>query len=328
MILQNLVRDKAVQKALGQDVCEALISPSKQKPEAQKPSRDDMFKLPSLPNEKNGVDESSANSSLYSDSTSSDADSSFDEKNPRYSYQTNLQAIDVNSVHFKNLPADVRHEILTDIKETRKQSSWGRLHELPAGANDFSGFQMKRLLKRRQVQVSLEEAEKQMEGRSLTLAELEALMSEEGILRASDSNATKRIASDENTRFLLVKDLKKAMETAQKEAKEEEMKKETKEEAEGKNSEEILGEEYETDLQKAIEMSLDSTQVYKDDDYNYDAQVKLNKVQQRELKVAANSLARAYMLEYGGMNDEDIQSLMHGGINDSTQTDDLQSSFK
>jgi hypothetical protein len=46
-----------------------------------------------------------------------------------------LHAIDVSSSHFKSLPADVRHDILSELKETRKQSSWGRLHEMPKVKN-------------------------------------------------------------------------------------------------------------------------------------------------------------------------------------------------
>jgi hypothetical protein len=52
-----------------------------------------------------------------------------------------LHAIDVSSSHFKSLPADVRHDILSELKETRKQSSWGRLHEMPKvkNLNIYSG---------------------------------------------------------------------------------------------------------------------------------------------------------------------------------------------
>lgn len=42
-----------------------------------------------------------------------------------------LHSIDVNSADFKALPADMRHDILSELKETRKQSSWGRIHEMP-----------------------------------------------------------------------------------------------------------------------------------------------------------------------------------------------------
>ncbi|KAJ8964830.1 hypothetical protein NQ314_004638 [Rhamnusium bicolor] len=57
-----------------------------------------------------------------------------------------LHTIDMSNVHFKSLPVDVRHEILTELKETRKQNSWGRLHELPKQSDDFSIYQMRRLL--------------------------------------------------------------------------------------------------------------------------------------------------------------------------------------
>lgn len=42
-----------------------------------------------------------------------------------------LHSIDVNSAEFKSLPPDMRHDILSELKETRKQNSWGRIHEMP-----------------------------------------------------------------------------------------------------------------------------------------------------------------------------------------------------
>lgn len=109
----------------------------------------------------------------------------------------------------------MRHEILTDLKETRKQSSWGRIHEMPKQSDDFSGFQMKRLLKRYSVQISLEEAEKEMGGRTLSLAELETLLKDQGVVTSSNSVGS-RIASDEHTRYVLIKDVQKAIDEAKK----------------------------------------------------------------------------------------------------------------
>lgn len=128
-------------------------------------TEDDLFKLPPIKED----------TSINTDESMTDlteSDSSFDEK---HRYNQNLQSIDVRSSYFLTLPPDIRHEILSDIKETRKQSSscWGRLHELASEGNSFSNFQMKRLLKRRLVQVELEEAEKEMGGKGLTMAELE-----------------------------------------------------------------------------------------------------------------------------------------------------------
>lgn len=42
-----------------------------------------------------------------------------------------LHSLDVSSEEFCSLPPDVRHDILSELKETRKQNSWGRLHEMP-----------------------------------------------------------------------------------------------------------------------------------------------------------------------------------------------------
>lgn len=62
---------------------------------------------------------------------------------------------------------------------------------------------MTRLLKRRSIQVSLEDAEREMGGRSLSLGELEELLSEQGVV--TDSNIGMRIASDNITRYVYVK---------------------------------------------------------------------------------------------------------------------------
>lgn len=226
-----------------------------------------------------------------------ESDSSFDEKH-RTQYNHNLQSIDVGSSYFQSLPADIRHEILSDIKETRKQSSWGRLHELPAESQSFSNFQMKRLLKRRQVQVELEEAEKEMGGKGLSMAELETLLSEEGVVDAD--LATERIASNEHVRYLHVRDITKAM---KKEA-DEEVKTKLKD---IKIEPEILED---IDLQRAIQLSLDPDFEIKSTSDLEDETLKLTVEQRKALASTATSLARTYMIEYGGLNDDDISDLV------------------
>jgi hypothetical protein len=42
-----------------------------------------------------------------------------------------LHSIDVTSAEFQALPVEMRHSILTQLKETRKQNSWATLHEMP-----------------------------------------------------------------------------------------------------------------------------------------------------------------------------------------------------
>lgn len=180
--------------------------------------------------------------------SSSELDTTFDsdsesESSPRKSWG-DLHSIDEKSKEFTSLPAETRHDILSELKEQRKQSSWGRLHEMPKKSGDFSHFQMKRLLKRYSVQVSLDEAEKEMGGHSLSLNELEKLLNEEGIVTVS-KNEGRRIASDENKQYLYIRDVKKAIDEA-------------------KNGLETIvedqnGDEYERDLQAAITLSLQET---------------------------------------------------------------------
>uniref|UniRef100_A0A182IM83 XPG N-terminal domain-containing protein n=1 Tax=Anopheles atroparvus TaxID=41427 RepID=A0A182IM83_ANOAO len=329
LLLETLAKEKVVQQALG-SATNILISPSKKaitsggagpskQPEREE-EPDAMFKLPPLkgPEEPIELDRS---------------DGSMDEKSSRNYYHLNLNAIDVTSVYFKNLPADVRHEILNDIKETRKQSSWGRLHELPVESNSFSSFQMNRLLKRRQVQVELEEAEKEMGGKCLSLAELESLLNEEGV-ETSSSKAAQQIASDENTRFLLVRDVQKAIEKAK--AREEEQKlapkppklsKLAREDAAGSSKAEPHDpddKEMDEELQLAIKMSLmqDETPhalIELDED-----EIRMSRQQKQVLGNAAQSLARGFMLEYGGLTTEEFNDLLHqtqdvdgGDVNDS-----------
>lgn len=297
-LFESLAREKIVQQAIS-DVSSKIKSPSK----SLLPEKEDMYKLPPI-----AIDQSSSiDASL---NTTGDSESSFDEKNSRQYYNVNLQSIDVTSKHFQNLPADVRHEILTDIKETRKESSWGRLHELPADSDDFSEFQMRRLLKRRKVQQSLEDAEKEMGGKSLSLREIEALLKEEGVVSgeaAAADNIGNRLAYNENTRYLHVRDLKKAIRD------EAEVNDRAsvalKEEEDGSTA---AVKPHDEDLQRAIQMSLEECCVDAEASAgtSKDDRAKLRTEQKRLLGKAAKSLAKAYMVEYGGLNSEDVDELV------------------
>lgn len=122
-----------------------------------------------------------------------------------------VHSLDLQSETFKNLGVKEKYDVLIELKETRKMNSWGRLHELPKESNSFSDFQMQRLLKRRKVQECLEETEKEMGDTGMSLNDLESLLNEEGIDTKIDTLPTKRIASNVSTRFLLIRDVKKAL---------------------------------------------------------------------------------------------------------------------
>lgn len=213
----------------------------------------------------------------------------------------------MNSAYFKSLPADIRHDILMDMKELRKQSAWGKLKDLPAESQDFSTYQMSGLLKRRQVQTSLESAEKEMGGKVWSVSELEALLTEDGVIE--DSKHAQRIANDENTRILYVRDIAKAISDAKmaEELAKNEPKPSTSKQI---DNEDDLGDEYDLELQRAIQMSLgqdvdDTEQVISEPQPN--EPIKLNAEQRKKFGSTVHGLVRGFMMEYADFNDDELQ---------------------
>lgn len=94
MLLEALAKEKVVQQALGPSTS-ALVSPKKAAPKVDNEEDNDLFKLP--PMEENLVKDDSL-------TDISESDGSFDEKQ-RIHYNHNLHSIDVQSSHFKILPA-------------------------------------------------------------------------------------------------------------------------------------------------------------------------------------------------------------------------------
>lgn len=123
-LINNLIKHSAVKTVLNTEQENVTNKSSEVVLSMQsKPTMDDIFKLPDLPST------NKAESDLSDDY---DSDSSIN-LSPRKQTKWigNIHNVNVASAEFKALPADVRYEILTDLKETRKQNSWGRLHEMP-----------------------------------------------------------------------------------------------------------------------------------------------------------------------------------------------------
>lgn len=123
-LINNLIKHSAVKTVLNPESQDSASGPSEIVLNLQnKQPEDDIFKLP---------DEPSTSRTQLSLSDDYDSDSSV-ELSPRKQTKWigNIHNVDVSSAEFKALPADMRYEILTDLKETRKQNSWGRLHEMP-----------------------------------------------------------------------------------------------------------------------------------------------------------------------------------------------------
>lgn len=305
-LLDTLLKHSAVNKVLSEKTKSTL--PVVKSGSSQKTDGDNLFKLPpELDSTISSSDEDEyASSSFTSDSSPTK--------------HWDLHNIDEKSAEFKALPADVRHEILTDLKETRKQNSWGRIHELPTQSDEFSGYQMKRLLKRYSVQTSLEDAEKEMGGHTLSLGELESLLNDHGVI--TQDSLGKRIASDENTRYLYIKDVKKALETARLEAvKEETESKDTKIQEITKdaviiNSETLKGDdeelehdqEFQEDMQMAIALSLEE----QPSTSKVVAEPRDNTIPVTQS--TAFSAAIGYMKEYSGLTPSGISEIFNGNL--------------
>lgn len=261
---------------------------------------------------------SQLDSSLSDEEVEIKSSSETDSTSPSKSWD--LHTIDVKSEKFKSLPAETRHEILTELKETRKQNSWGRLHELPTHSDEFSGFQMNRLLNRYSVQVSLEEVEKEMGGHSLSLKELEALLKDTGVICNNDVG--KRIASDENQKILFIKNVQEALKIAneidlQNKNKSEELEDNANKETASKK----LQDELEQDLQTAIKLSLNeqpcsSQQVIHDVRYfsSSEDEEPLEEISMQESSASSLlSSAKNYMTEYSGLTPSEINNIINQG---------------
>ncbi|CAG0920157.1 unnamed protein product [Notodromas monacha] len=136
-VLQNYLKQHAVNAALGKPAPELPT----------KPKEKDVFALP---------DTFQALCSKSESESEAEASSDEETRNPAF-FNINIHDVDVESDAFRALPAPVRHEILLDLKDTRKTNSWNRLHEMPKEFEQFSSYQIGRLLKRRQVQETLDE---------------------------------------------------------------------------------------------------------------------------------------------------------------------------
>ena len=51
----------------------------------------------------------------------------------------NIHSVDFSSEAFRALPVEIQHEILLELRDTRKQSSWNRIHQMPQVNSSYHG---------------------------------------------------------------------------------------------------------------------------------------------------------------------------------------------
>ncbi|PIK57731.1 putative DNA repair protein [Apostichopus japonicus] len=127
-----------------------------------------------------------------------------------------INDIDINSEEFRCLPEEIQHEVITNIRESRKKPFWSRFKELPKKADDFSSYQLSRLLKKGKMSHRLDELQKDM--KTKTSGDLAVLLDYETRLQAFEAG---RVASEDAQHYLLIKNKSQNEEKKESDAEEE-----------------------------------------------------------------------------------------------------------
>ena len=145
----------------------------------------DIFELPEMPPQ----DEDIIISSEDSDSETDLILEKVGLKNVHDVYQ-----VDVESQEFVNLPKNVQYEVLNDLKGKKKQNSWAKMHEMPRKAEDFSGFQLERLKRRRKIEAKLDNVKEDLSKNQMELMDSKLFVGDKIGLKKLKAE-TRRMAS-------------------------------------------------------------------------------------------------------------------------------------
>ncbi|XP_069381394.1 DNA excision repair protein ERCC-5 homolog isoform X2 [Paralichthys olivaceus] len=136
-------------------------------------------------------------------SSEEDEDKEWEKSDSCHMYQGELHgdpnSVDINSEEFANLPPEMKHEILKDMKEFSKRRRT-LYHQPPERSGDFSQYQLTGLLQRNKLNQRLEGVEKEMSERAAGSAP--QLCQEDG---QSHSVESRRLVSEDNSHYILIK---------------------------------------------------------------------------------------------------------------------------
>ncbi|XP_078514096.1 DNA excision repair protein ERCC-5 [Lissotriton helveticus] len=114
----------------------------------------------------------------------------------------NPHSVDIESEDFMNLPPEVKHEILTDLKELTKRRRT-IFETMPEESNDFSSYQLKGLLKKNTLNRHIKTVQKEMNQQNS--GDIQALYENEGgFLKNVES---KKVMSEDASHYVLIKGL-------------------------------------------------------------------------------------------------------------------------
>nr|XP_020651226.1 DNA repair protein complementing XP-G cells-like [Pogona vitticeps]XP_020651227.1 DNA repair protein complementing XP-G cells-like [Pogona vitticeps]XP_020651228.1 DNA repair protein complementing XP-G cells-like [Pogona vitticeps] len=121
----------------------------------------------------------------------------------------NPHSVDVESEDFQSLPPEVKHEILTDMKEFTKRRR--TLYEImPEESGDFSQYQLKGLLKKSSLNRHIENVEKEMNEQHSGQIQSQ-YENEGGFLKEVE---TRRVVSEDTSHYILIKGIQSKTETS------------------------------------------------------------------------------------------------------------------
>ncbi|VCW68459.1 unnamed protein product [Gulo gulo] len=112
----------------------------------------------------------------------------------------NPHAIDIESEEFSSLPLEIKHEILTDMKEFTKRRRT-LFEAMPEESNDFSQYQLKGLLKKNYLNQHIENVQKEMNQQQS--GQVQRQYEEEGgFLKEVES---RRVVSEDTSHYILIR---------------------------------------------------------------------------------------------------------------------------
>nr|KAG5687775.1 hypothetical protein BaRGS_025669 [Batillaria attramentaria] len=122
----------------------------------------------------------------------------------------NLDEVDFDSPEFEALPPEIKHEILTEMKEQRKERALARFVVMPEESEDFSSFQLKKLIKQSKLSGKIESLRKEMNERAsgdITYALGDDYYGE--VVEA------RRVVSEDASHYILIKGLTRKQQMAE-----------------------------------------------------------------------------------------------------------------
>ncbi|PKK32913.1 excision repair cross-complementation group 5 [Columba livia] len=112
----------------------------------------------------------------------------------------NPNSVDIESEDFKKLPPEIKHEILTDMKEFTKRKRT-LFEAMPEESNDFSQYQLRGLLKKSNLNRCIENVQKELSQQHS--GEIQTQYENEGgFVREVESS---RVFSEDTSHYILIK---------------------------------------------------------------------------------------------------------------------------